>query len=100
MQLLPPLHQHGVVGHLLRERVLEGVFDVADRWLLENELAKLQIEDQPFQLVLRLSRDRPGQAEHELAPQHRQGLQEILLVVVQPIDARRENCLHGWRDPE
>ena len=100
MQLLAPLQQHGVVGDLLRERVLEGVFDVADRRLLVDELAELQIDDQPFELVLRLSRDRPGQAEHELAAEHRQGLQQILLVVVQPVDARGENCLHRGRDPE
>ena len=40
MQPLAPLEQHGVVSHLLRERVLEGVFDVNDRGLLVDELAQ------------------------------------------------------------
>ena len=40
MQLLATFEQHGVVSHLLRERVLEGVFDVNDRGLLVDELAQ------------------------------------------------------------
>ena len=40
MQLLATFEQHRVVSHFVGERVLEGVFDVNDRWLLVDELAQ------------------------------------------------------------
>ena len=55
MQLLAPLDQHRVVGDLLRQRVLEDVFGVADRRLLVDELAQLQVVEQPVEFVVGLA---------------------------------------------
>ena len=98
MQLLATLEQHRVVSHLLRERVLEDIFDVGDRGLLVNELAKLQSRDQAFQLVLGFARHGARQTENEFAAEDRERLQQVLLVIVQPVDAGGENGLHGRRN--
>jgi hypothetical protein len=43
MQAAPSLHEQRAVRHLLGQRVLEGVFDLAHRRLLVYELAQLQM---------------------------------------------------------
>jgi hypothetical protein len=42
VQELATLDQQGVVGDLLSQRVFEGVFNIADRRLLVDELRRLQ----------------------------------------------------------
>ena len=54
VQDLAPLDQQRVVGDFLRQRVLEGVLDIADRRLLVDELAQLQIVEHAVQLVVGL----------------------------------------------
>ena len=54
VHLLAPLDQYRVVGDFLGQRVLEGVFDVADRRLLVDELADLQVVEQSVEFVIRL----------------------------------------------
>ena len=48
VQELAPFDQQRVVGHLLRQRMLEDVFDVADRRLLVDELRHLQVAEHPL----------------------------------------------------
>ena len=55
VQLLAPLDQDRVVGHFLRQRVLENVFGVAHRRLLVDELAQLQIIEQHGSVHRRIS---------------------------------------------
>src|SRR6476660_5852710 len=100
MQLLAPILQDRIVRDLLRERVLEDIFDVRDRRLLIDELAKLEIGEQTFELVLRSSSDGSRQAEYELSSEHRECLQEGLLIGAQPVDAGGEDGLHGRRDAQ
>jgi hypothetical protein len=57
MQRLASLGQHRVVRHLLRQRVLEFVFDLRKGRLFVNELAKLQSGKYPLQFVVRSLRD-------------------------------------------
>ena len=56
MQELAALDQHRVVGDLLRQRVLEGVLDIARGRLLVDELARLQVGEHPLQFVVRSRR--------------------------------------------
>ena len=53
VQLLAPFAQYRVVGHLLRQRVLEDVFDIANGGLLVNELRQLQVGEHAVQFVIR-----------------------------------------------
>src|SRR5208282_4469002 len=55
VERLAALVQHRAVRHLMRERVLEGVFHVWQRRLLVDELAELQIAEHPLQFVIRLA---------------------------------------------
>lgn len=41
MELFSSLQQHGIVGNLLSEGMLERVLDIGDRWLLVDELPEL-----------------------------------------------------------
>jgi hypothetical protein len=45
------LSQQGVVGHVVGQRVLEGVFDINRRRLLVDELARLQAGQQTIEFV-------------------------------------------------
>ena len=61
--------------------MLEDIFDIGDRRLLVDELAKLQIGEKTFELFFRVSGDGPGEAEDELTAEDCKGLQERLLIV-------------------
>ena len=61
VQLPPPLHQDRVVGNLLRQSVLEDVFAVAQRRLLVDELAQLQVIEQTAEFVIGFRHHRSNQ---------------------------------------
>jgi hypothetical protein len=44
MQQLAPLLQQRGVSHLQCQRVLEGVLHLGKRWLLVDELSRLEVE--------------------------------------------------------
>jgi len=100
MQMPSSLDQDGVIGDLLRKSVFEDVLDIADGRLLVNELTKFETGDKPIKFFVRSSGDRAGKASHELAAEYSKGLQEILFVVVKPVNASREDGLHRRRDLE
>ncbi len=98
VQLLAALDQQRVVSDLLRQRVLEDVLGVADRRLLVDELGELQLAEYPVQIVVRLERHPSHQLERKFPPQHRQGLQQLLLLRRKPVDACGEHALHRGGD--
>ena len=100
MQLLAALLEDRVVGDLLRERVLEDILDIRDRRLLVDEFAKLEIGEEAFELLFRMSGDAPCETEDELPAEDGKSLQERLLVVAQPVDTRGEDGLHGRRNAQ
>jgi hypothetical protein len=61
VQLLAPFDQYRVVCDLLRECVLENIFGIADRGLLVDEFAQLQVIEQGAEFVVSFRRDRSNQ---------------------------------------
>ena len=98
MQELAALDQQRVVSDLLRQRMLEGVLNIARRRLLVDELPGLQPREHALQLVVRPARHALHQPERKFSSQHRQGLQQLLLIRRQPVDARGEHGLHRGGD--
>src|SRR6266851_5295417 len=75
--------------------MLEDIRDVGNGGLLVDELGDLQLREHPLQLVVSLARDFSYQSERELLADHREGLQQVLLLRGQPVDARGEHGLYG-----
>ena len=87
-----------VVGDLLRERVLEGVFGIGVERLLVEKFGRHERAQRRLELIV-FEPDYP--LEHvvgELATEHRSGLQDGLLPLRQPVDARGEHRLHRGRN--
>src|SRR5216683_4611901 len=99
MQKLAALDQQGVVGDLLRQRMLECVLNPRERWLFIDELACLQIGKHSFQLRPRRGGNPPNQVKRRLLAHHRQCLQQIFLLRGQAVDTRaaRIPCTVGGR---
>src|SRR5216684_5702473 len=98
VQELTAFDEVRVVGDLLRQRVLEDVLDVPGGWLLVDELPGLQTRQPTLQFVVRLERHALHQPERKFASQHRQGLQQLLLLRRQPVYTRGEHDLHRRGD--
>ncbi len=92
----PPLAQLRARGHLLRQRVLEGILDLWIERRLEQELRRDQRRERLPQrrLVDRgdAPEDAPQQRLAERLADHRGGLQHLLLPLRQAIDARRQHA--------
>src|SRR6266851_1594490 len=97
---LSELDEHRLVCHLLSERVLEDVLDIAGGRLFVDELGKLQIMQHAVQLVFRFSDHPLHQAQRKFSSDHRKRLQQILFSGRQTIDSRGENILHRRRNPQ
>ena len=97
---LAAFDQHRVVSDLQRERVLEGVLNIAGGRLLVYKLAKLKAGEHPLKLVvndsgvrLRTRHDPAQQAERELLSDHREGLQQVFSAAgSRSIRAARIDC--------
>ena len=98
VELAAPVLQQAPVGHLVRERVLEGVLQVREELRLVEELRFLQMGEPAPQGLLRLLRDRRQQRVGHVLADHRGRLQQLLLLWRQPVDARRQDRLHRRRD--
>ncbi|MNT02603.1 hypothetical protein D3C72_1371070 [compost metagenome] len=98
MQRTTPLAQQRAVGHLLGQRVLEGVLHLRKRWLLVDEFPGLQPRQQALRCVFGLLDDAREQAPGKCLADYRQGLQQRFLGRLQAVDAGGEHPLHGGRD--
>ena len=74
MERAAALAQQGIVSNLLRERMLEAVFDLADRWLFVDEFTDLKLSEHSLEFVVRLAMTlspkqwRSAQFRKEIAP--------------------------------
>src|SRR5216684_2508109 len=98
MDRAAPLRQHGVVGDLLRQRVLEAVFDCADCRLFIDEFAELELREHLPQLIAGLKRHALHQVQRKFMSQHRKRLQQFLLRRRQAINARGDHGLYRGGD--
>ena len=79
-----------VVGDLLRERVLEGVFRVGVERLPVEKFSRHQRTQRRLELIVLEPDDALEHGVGELATEHRSGLEDGLLPLWQPVDARGE----------
>src|SRR5215831_17174170 len=87
MQSPATFEQQRVVGDLLRERMLKGVLRLWKGGLLVDELRRPQVRQELLQLVFGLLYHTRQQAQGKLFADHRQGLEQRLLLGRQPVDA-------------
>ena len=95
----PALLEQAAVGHLVGERVLEGVLEVGEEARLVEELGGLEVGEA-------VGAARPSgssaiaceQGDGHVLADDRGGLEEALVLRRQPVDARRQDRLHRRRD--
>ena len=77
--------------------MLEGVLQVREELRLVEELRLLQVRESPPHGLLGLVGDRREERVGHVFADHRRGLQELLLLRRQSVDARGQDRLHrGW----
>src|SRR5262249_61733027 len=85
------------LGDVLRQRVVEGVPALVVRGALEEELEARELTEVGLEQVLAVPNGRE-ERRRELAAQHRGGLEDALVLLLEPVDARAEDAVHGVRD--
>src|SRR5215813_13875117 len=78
VQSPPPVLQDAPVGHLVRERVLERVFEVREDARLVEELGSLEVTQSPTQVVLGRVGNGLQQREGHILANDRGGLEQTL----------------------
>jgi hypothetical protein len=97
VQPSPPLQQQAVVGHFVRQGMLEGVFRRGKQARLIQELRRLEVLQAAVQRRLGHVRNSLQQRQGHLGANNRGSLQEALLLRRQPINARRQHRLDSVR---
>ena len=92
------LLQKRLIRDLLGQRVLEGVLEVGRRAGLVQEFGRLERRETATQVVDRAVDDGLENGEGHVPPNHRGGLEEILLILGEPVDPGGENRLDRDRD--
>src|SRR5215813_4810440 len=98
VQSTPPVLQDAPVGHLVRERMLEGVFEVREDARLVQELGGLEMAQRPTQVVLGRVGNGLQEREGHILANDRGGLEQTLVLGRQAIDAGGEDGLRRRRD--
>ena len=98
VKLLAPLFEQRAVGHFMRERVLEGVLGIREEPRLVEELRRLQMRESTLEVTLGHLRDDVQQLDRHVLADDGRGLEQLLVVRGQPLDAGRETHLHGGRN--
>ena len=94
VEVTAPVGEEAPVGHLMRERVLEGVLEVGEEARLVDELGRLKVSQPATERLLVLVRDRLEESEGNVLPDDRGNLEEPLLLGRQAVDARGQDGLH------
>jgi hypothetical protein len=97
MECPPPLLEQRLIGHLLGEGVLEGILDVGEEARLIEEFGGLQMCEAQAQRRLRHLGNGLEKHQGHLHANDRGGLEKLFLLRRQPIEARRQHCLHRDR---
>ena len=95
MQRPPPFVEQAAVGHLVRQGVLEGVDTFWKEVRLVEQLGRLQAGETTMQRHVRQRGNGVHQGTGDFGANDRGGLEEVFLVRWQPINARRQDRLHG-----
>ena len=95
MQRPPPLLEQAAVGHLVRQGVLEGVFQLGEEVGLIEELRGLEVGEVAAQVSVRQVGNGLQQGQRHLGANDGGGLQQALGLRRQPVDARCQHGLHG-----
>src|SRR5262249_43265059 len=85
------------LGDILRQRVLEGIYDLVARRALEEKLEARELAEMGLERAGAVP-DCREETRGELAAEDRRGLQDALVRLVEPVDARAEDAMHGIRD--
>ena len=94
VQSAPLRLEEGAVGHVLGEGVAKQIFALAALDVLVDHLDAREFGQTPLQLVLDVA-DSLKQLERELPADHGGRLNRPLLSLSKPVDAGREDVLHG-----
>ena len=97
MIALPRARQQRLIGHLLGQGVLEGVGTLRKEARLVEELGGLEVRQAAMQRRLGQLGDGLQQGQGHLGADDRGGLQELLLLWGQPVDACRQYRLYRRR---
>jgi hypothetical protein len=97
MQCPPSLLEQRLVGHLLGEGMLEGVLVLREEACLVEELGGLQMCETQAQRRLRHLGNGLEKHQGHLCANDSRGLEQVFLLRRQPIEARRQHCLHRGR---
>jgi hypothetical protein len=87
--LLPCALEHRLIGHLLGERVLEGVVELTHHPRFVEELGRLEVRQALLQRCLRPLGDGLEQRHRHLHTNDGSALQEVFVPVGQAVDTRR-----------
>ena len=87
-----------MIRDLLGQRVLEGVLQIGRHAGLVQEFGSLERRETATQVVDRPVDDGLENGEGHIPPDHRGGLEEILLILGEPVDPGGENRLDRGRD--
>jgi hypothetical protein len=100
VKLAPPLLQQAAVGHLVGQRMLEGVLGLWEQAHLVQKLRGPETrEGHPHRGVVRLG-DRLEQRQRHIPAEHRGDLNEPLVFRRQAVNARGQDGLRGGRNGE
>jgi hypothetical protein len=76
----PPFQQEAAVGYLVRQGVLEGVFQLGEQARLIQKLRRLQVRQAAVQRRLGYVGNGPQQGEGHVRANHRSGLEQVFLL--------------------
>src|SRR5262249_35152846 len=93
VKLAAPLLQQAAIRHFVGERVLEGVLEILIEPGLVEELGGPQAVESGPQRLIRPIGDRPEEREWHVLADDRAGLKEALVLLGEPVDARRQHHL-------
>jgi hypothetical protein len=98
--LLPCALEHRLIGHLLGERVLEGVVELTHHPRFVEELGRLEVRQALLQRCLRPLGDGLEQRHRHLHTNDGSALQEVFVLAGQVVDTRRQHPVHRRRQLE
>ena len=94
MNFPSPLQEQTVVCHLLREGVLEDVFQLREELLLVNQLQTLKIEERSLEVFLHTCNRRQNTIG-KLPPDNRGNLYDLFELVINPIHTCGDDSLYA-----
>jgi hypothetical protein len=99
VQNAPLVLQQAAVGHFVRERVLERIFELTTKTRLVEELGRLEVRQPPVQAVPWQIRDGLQECERHVLADDRAALEQVFLFRRKAIHAGGQNRLDRRRHP-